>query len=135
MLKWMHCIGVYLESPRNDDSSRFRFFVTAYGCILFFINFYSNGIIATKFVQRLEDASHQTSSSVLWNAAISQTNYFFMTVGCQMSLISGAASTWPGLICILHEMENERYFDAKDFQHFRRIYLSGLGFLIVVCYN
>jgi hypothetical protein len=132
MIKWMHCIGVYLESPGKDNSSGFRFFVTSYGFILFFVNVCSNGMMAAKFIQGFEDTSHQTTSSVLWNAVVSQTTYILVTIGCQLSLISGAASTWPGLILILREMEKERYFDAKDFHHFRRIYLSGLGFLIAV---
>jgi hypothetical protein len=89
-------------------------------------------MMAAKFIQGFEDTSHQTTSSVLWNAVVSQTNYILMTIGCQLSLICGAASTWPGMIHILREMEKERYFDAKNFHHFRRIYLSGLGFLIVV---
>lgn len=133
MIKWMHFIGVYLESPGNDNSSGFRFFVTAYGFILFFVNVLSNGMMAAKFIQGFEDTSHQTTSSVLWNAVVSQTNYILVTIGCQLSLISGAVSTWPGLIHILREMEKERYFAAKDFHRFRRIYLSGLGFLIAVC--
>ncbi|EFX71502.1 hypothetical protein DAPPUDRAFT_346842 [Daphnia pulex] len=132
MIKWMHFIGVYLESPGKDNSSRFRLFVTAYGFILFFVNVYSNGMMAAKFLQGFENISHQTTSSVLWNAVVSQTNYILMTIGCQLSLISGAVSTWPGLIHILREMEKERYFVSKDFHHFRRIYLSGLGFLIAV---
>jgi hypothetical protein len=132
MLKWMHCIGVYLESPGvNNSRSRF-YFVTIYGLILFFINLFCNGIAVTKLIQRVEDVSHHqmSSSSVRWNAAIAATNLFFVTIGTHLSLIFGAYSTWPDLIKILREME--RFFERKDFQHFRRIYISGLGFLMTV---
>jgi hypothetical protein len=129
----MHCIGVYLESPsKYDSSSRSQFFVTIYGFILFFINLYCNGIVAANHIQSVDNSTHQFSTSVLWNSIISMTTFSFMTIGCQLSLMSGAASTWPGLIHILREMEVEKFFERKDFQHFRRIYISGLGFLITV---
>ena len=134
MLKWMHCIGVYLESP-GDNNSRSRFyFVTIYGLILFFINLFCNGIAVAKFIQRVEDVSHHqmSSSSVRWNAAIAAANLLFVTIGSHLSLIFGAYSTWPDLIKILRELEMERFFERKDFQHFRRIYILGLGFLLTV---
>ena len=88
----------------------------------------------TKFIQRVEDVSyHQmSSSSVRWNAAIAATNLLFVTIGSHLSLIFGAYSTWPDLIKILRELEMERFFERKDFQHFRRIYILGLGFLLTV---
>ena len=130
MLNWMHCIGVYLESP-GVNNSQSRFYVTIYGLILFFINLFCNGMAFTKFIQRFED-DHQISSSVRWNAVISATNLFFMTIGSHLSLIFGAYSTWPYLIQILRELEMERFFERKNFHHFRRIYISGLGFLMTV---
>ena len=133
MLKWMHCIGVDLESPGDNNSSQSRFYyVTIYGFILFFINLFCNGMAFTKFIQRFEDDHQQISSSVRWNAVISATNLFFMTIGSHLSLIFGAYSTWPYLIQILRELEMERFFERKDFHHFRRIYISGLGFLMTV---
>jgi hypothetical protein len=55
-----------------------------------------------------------------------------MTIGSHLSLIFGAYSTWPYLIQILRELEMERFFERKDFHHFRCIYISGLGFLMTV---
>ena len=126
MLKWMRCIGVYLESPGDNDSQS-RFYVTIYGFILFFINLYCNGMAVAKFIQRVEDASHHqmSSSSVRWNAVIAATNLFFVTIGSHLSLIFGAFSKWPNLIKILRELEIERFFERKDSQHFRRIYILG----------
>jgi hypothetical protein len=132
MLKWMHYIGVYLESPGDNNSrSRSFYFVTIYGLILFFINLFCNGMVVTKLIKRCED-DHQISSSVCWNAVISATNLFFVTIGSHFSLIFGAFSTWPDLIQILRELEMKRFFERKDFHHFRRIYISGLGFLMTV---
>lgn len=131
MLRWMSCIGIFLESPANLNSP-FRFWIIAYGLTVFFVNLFRNGMFIGQYFPKLDDPSPQMSRPVLWNAAISMLNFLFLTIGSQLCLISGSTLKWPRLVRILRQMESEQCFETKHYQQFRRICILGLASLITV---
>lgn len=132
MLKWMRCIGIYLESPGSVIGSPFRIWIIAFGLVVFFVNLCRNAIFIGEYFPKLDNSSSEMSTPVLWNTVISMSNYLFVTTGSQLSLIVGSISRWPGLIQILRQMEKEHFFEAKHYRRFRRICISALAFLITV---
>ncbi|KAI9562555.1 hypothetical protein GHT06_010008 [Daphnia sinensis] len=132
MLRWMSCIGIYLESPGSVSSSPFRIWTIAYGLVVFFLHLYRNAVFLDEYFSKFKNASLEISTPLLWNAAINMSNYLFVTTGSQLSLIVGSISRWPSLTRLLRQMEKEHFFEAKHYRRFRRISISALAFLIAV---
>ncbi|XP_046450231.1 uncharacterized protein LOC124198440 [Daphnia pulex] len=135
MLVWMRFIGIFLESPgtipAEAASPWIRIGITCYGFLFFFGNIFFNGLHITEFFALIEITSSYSSTASLWTVAISTLNLAAMTICSQTSLMSSAATKWPNLMQILCQMENQGFFETRDFSNFRRIFLGGLISIMV----
>ncbi|XP_046636993.1 uncharacterized protein LOC124315386 isoform X2 [Daphnia pulicaria] len=132
MLVWMRFIGVFLESPGTSPAAEaaspwIRIGITCYGFLFFFGNVFFNGLNITEFFAFFEI----TSTASLWTMAISILNMAATTICCQLSLMSSAATKWPNLMQMLCQMKSQGFFETRDYQNFRRIFLGGLTFIMV----
>jgi hypothetical protein len=131
MLVWMRFIGVFLESPGTSPAEAaspwIRIGITCYGFLFFFGNVFFNGLNITEFFAFFEI----TSTASVWTVAISILNMAATTICCQLSLMSSAATKWPNLMQMLCQMESQGFFETRDYQNFRRIFLGGLTFIMV----
>lgn len=139
MLVWMRFIGIFLESPAGTSpdaatatSPWIRIGITCYGFLVFFGNVFFNGLHITELFALIEITSSYRSTASLWTVAISTLNLAAMTICCQLSLMSSAATKWPNLMQILCQMESRGFFETRDYQNFRRISLGGLFFVMVI---
>jgi hypothetical protein len=134
MLVWMRFIGVFLESPGTSPEAAspwIRIGITCYGFLFFFGNVFFNGLHITEFFALIEITSSYSSTASLWTVAISTLNLAAMTICCQLSLVSSAATKWPNLMQMLCQMESQGCFESRDYQNFRRIFLGGLTSIMV----
>lgn len=140
MLKWMRCIGVFLDSPGITSSIRTRGFVISFGFFLFCFHLYRNGMITVGLIHHLLNSYYYSTTDMqqkpdvgaIWNEFITSFNHTMVTVFAQIFLMFAAATKWSSLVQILCKMERSNFFEPKDYERFRKIFTSGLIWLVTV---
>ena len=135
MLTGMRCIGVFLDSPGIISTTRTRCLITSLGLVVFLFNVQLNGSFVSGIIVYLNLVGiegDERGFAMKWNDIIGIFNQIIMMVFSQMFLMSAAVSKWPSLVQVLSEIENDNFFEKKDYHRFRHFFVLGLVWLISV---